>query len=77
MIFFEKLIFEQIYWCKQQQRKQDKKIMKKEITIIGAGLVGSLLSIYLCKRGYKVKIFERRADMRKEKMSACDLLTWH
>ena len=70
MIFFEKLIFEQIYWCKQQQRKQDKKIMKKEITIIGAGLVGSLLSIYLCKRGYKVKIFERRADMRKEKMSA-------
>ncbi|HRD59022.1 MAG TPA: NAD(P)-binding protein, partial [Ferruginibacter sp.] len=44
--------------------------MKKEITIIGAGLVGSLLSIYLCKRGYKVKIFERRADMRKEKISA-------
>ena len=30
----------------------------KEITIIGAGLVGSLLSIYLSKRGYKVKVFE-------------------
>lgn len=43
---------------------------KKNVTIIGAGLVGSLLSIYLSKRGYKVKIFERRADMRKEKMSA-------
>ncbi|MBL7700801.1 MAG: FAD-dependent monooxygenase [Ferruginibacter sp.] len=43
---------------------------KKKVTIIGAGLVGSLLSIYLSKRGYKVKIFERRADMRKEKMSA-------
>lgn len=44
--------------------------MKKDITIIGAGLVGSLLSIYLSRRGYKVRIYERRADMRKEKMSA-------
>jgi kynurenine 3-monooxygenase len=44
--------------------------MKKNITIIGAGLVGSLLSIYLSKRGYKVKIYERRGDMRQEKMSA-------
>jgi kynurenine 3-monooxygenase len=44
--------------------------MKKEITIIGAGLVGSLLSIYLVKRGYKVKIYERRSDMRKEKIVA-------
>ena len=44
--------------------------MKKDITIIGAGLVGSLLSIYLSKRGYKVRIYERRGDMRKEKMSA-------
>src|SRR6188474_1819833 len=42
----------------------------KEITIIGAGLVGSLLSIYLSKRGYKVKVFERSADMRKENLSA-------
>jgi kynurenine 3-monooxygenase len=45
-------------------------IMKKEITIIGAGLVGSLLSIYLSKRGYKVVIFERRKDMRQQKMQA-------
>lgn len=44
--------------------------MKKNITIIGAGLVGSLLSIYLSKKGYKVKVYERRGDMRKEKMSA-------
>ena len=41
----------------------------KEITIVGAGLVGSLLSIYLSKKGYKVKIFERRSDMRKENIS--------
>jgi kynurenine 3-monooxygenase len=44
--------------------------MKKEITIIGAGLVGSLLSIYLSKRGYKVTIYERRSDMRKSEMIA-------
>ncbi len=44
--------------------------MQKEITIIGAGLVGSLLSIYLSKQGYKVKIYERRSDMRKLSMSA-------
>lgn len=44
--------------------------MKKEITIIGAGLVGSLLSIYLSKRGYKVTIYERRPDMRKEAIVA-------
>ena len=45
-------------------------MQKKDTVIIGAGLVGSLLSIYLSKRGYKVKIFERRADMRKEDMVA-------
>lgn len=44
--------------------------MKKEVVIIGAGLVGSLLSIYLSKRGYKVKIYERRDDMRKANMIA-------
>ena len=43
---------------------------QKNTVIIGAGLVGSLLSIYLAKRGYKVKIYERRADMRKEDMVA-------
>src|ERR1043165_7510468 len=42
----------------------------KSITILGAGLVGSLLAIYLSKRGYKVEIFERRGDMRTEKMIA-------
>src|SRR6185436_19857019 len=44
--------------------------MKKDTTIIGAGLVGSLLSIYLSKRGYKVRLYERRPDMRREKTSA-------
>jgi kynurenine 3-monooxygenase len=38
--------------------------MSKHITIVGAGLVGSLLSCYLSKRGYNVSVFERRSDMR-------------
>ncbi|MCE3278414.1 MAG: FAD-dependent monooxygenase [Bacteroidetes bacterium] len=42
----------------------------KKTTIVGAGLVGSLLSIYLAKRGYKIDLFERRPDMRKAKISA-------
>jgi kynurenine 3-monooxygenase len=43
---------------------------QEKIIIIGSGLVGSLLSIYLVKRGYTVEVYERRPDMRKEKMSA-------
>ena len=43
---------------------------KKEVTLIGAGLVGSLLSAYLSQHGYKVTIYERRPDMRKETISA-------
>ena len=42
----------------------------KNFTIVGAGLVGSLLSIYLAKRGYKVTVYERRPDLRKNRMSA-------
>jgi kynurenine 3-monooxygenase len=38
---------------------------RKKVTINGAGLVGSLLSIYLSRQGYNVTMFERRADMRK------------
>jgi kynurenine 3-monooxygenase len=41
-------------------------IKQQHIAIAGAGLVGSLLSIYLAKRGFKVSVFERRPDMRKQ-----------
>lgn len=44
--------------------------MNKQVTIIGAGLVGSLVSIYMAKRGYRVNLYERRGDMRKEEMAA-------
>jgi len=43
---------------------------KETITLIGAGLVGSLLAVLLAKRGFKVEIFERRDDMRKQNISA-------
>ncbi len=32
---------------------------------MGAGLVGSLLSVYLAKEGHKVTVYERRPDMRQ------------
>ncbi|MGB0495615.1 MAG: FAD-dependent oxidoreductase [Kangiellaceae bacterium] len=40
------------------------------ITLIGAGLVGSLLAVLLAKRGIKVELYERRSDMRKSDISA-------
>ncbi|MEQ9186808.1 MAG: NAD(P)/FAD-dependent oxidoreductase [Cryomorphaceae bacterium] len=42
----------------------------KEVTIVGAGLVGSLWAVYLSKAGYKVSIYERRPDIRKAELSA-------
>lgn len=44
--------------------------MKKSISIAGAGLVGSLCALYMCKRGYKTTIFERRNDLRSEIITA-------
>lgn len=42
----------------------------KNITIAGSGLVGSLLSIYMAKKGHKVDIYERRQDARKTNIYA-------
>lgn len=39
---------------------------KKRIMIIGGGLAGSLLSLYLVRRGLPVDVFEARGDMRGE-----------
>lgn len=41
----------------------------KKIAVIGSGLVGSLLSIYLKKHGHKVTIFDRRPDIRTVEFS--------
>jgi len=43
---------------------------KRAVTILGAGLVGSVLAVLLRKRGYDVTIYERRPDMRKEAIGA-------
>ncbi len=43
---------------------------KQKVIIIGAGLAGSLLSLYLAKRGIETEIYEARGDMRLEEMSA-------
>jgi kynurenine 3-monooxygenase len=43
---------------------------KKDICIVGAGLVGSLQAIYLSRKGFNVSIYERRPDMRKQTLSA-------
>ncbi|MFC6222250.1 FAD-dependent oxidoreductase [Hymenobacter artigasi] len=37
----------------------------ERLTVMGAGLVGSLLSLYLARRGHAVEVFERRGDPRR------------
>jgi len=37
---------------------------QKNVAIVGSGLVGSLLAIFLRKQGHKVIIFDRRPDVR-------------
>src|SRR5438874_1553137 len=44
--------------------------MAGNVIIIGAGLAGSLLAIYLAKRGIAVDIYEARGDMRLEDVAA-------
>lgn len=41
----------------------------KEIAIVGSGLVGSLLAIYLKKLGHSVTVFDRRPDVRQVEFS--------
>src|SRR5688500_6797243 len=40
------------------------------VIIVGAGLAGSLLAIYLAKRGIAVDVYEARGDMRLEQVAA-------
>jgi kynurenine 3-monooxygenase len=37
----------------------------ENIIIVGAGLVGSLLSVYLARAGFKVSVYERHSDPRQ------------
>jgi kynurenine 3-monooxygenase len=40
------------------------------VSLIGAGLNGPLLALGLVQRGFRVEIYERRPDMRRERISA-------
>ena len=42
----------------------------ESLTVMGAGLVGSLLSLYLARRGHAVQVFERRPDPRQAGLQA-------
>jgi kynurenine 3-monooxygenase len=44
--------------------------MNNNITLVGAGLAGSLLSVYLAKKGFEVNVYERRPDMRNANLVA-------
>lgn len=41
-----------------------------DVTLVGAGLAGSLLAVGLAKRGLRVRMVERRPDLRKVALSA-------
>jgi kynurenine 3-monooxygenase len=42
----------------------------QKVSIVGAGLAGSLLAIYLARRGFAVDVCEARGDMRLEEVAA-------
>ena len=44
--------------------------MCEKITLVGGGLVGSLLSLILARKGFTVDVYESRDDMRKVDISA-------
>lgn len=43
---------------------------RTDLTLVGAGLAGSLLAIFLARRGLSVIIYERRPDLRRVEISA-------
>jgi kynurenine 3-monooxygenase len=38
---------------------------QRKITIVGGGMAGSLMAIFLARRGYEVEVYERRPDIRR------------
>ena len=45
-------------------------LSNENVTIVGAGLAGSLLSVMLGQRGYDVTLFEKRSDMRRQEVDS-------
>ena len=71
-----------LYWCIMQTafqnsfclksfvlRKYFCHMPKQKVIIIGAGLSGSLMAIYLAKKGIECEIYESRGDMRTAAMA--------
>jgi len=44
--------------------------MTERMVLSGAGLAGALLAVFLARRGIPVTIYERRPDMRRQRVSA-------
>jgi len=42
----------------------------RTISIAGAGLAGALLAVLLSQRGHRVRLYERRSDMRRQEIAA-------
>jgi kynurenine 3-monooxygenase len=42
---------------------------KPQVTIVGAGLAGALLACHFGRSGYRVELFEKRPDPRKQTSS--------
>jgi kynurenine 3-monooxygenase len=45
-------------------------IANNDVTIVGAGLAGTLCAILMSRRGYRVQMFERLPDMRRTQIPA-------
>ena len=43
---------------------------RETITLVGAGLAGSLLATFLARRGFRVEVYEKRPDIRRESTGA-------
>ena len=43
---------------------------RETVTLIGAGLAGSLLAVFLARRGFRVEVYEKRPDIRRESAGA-------
>jgi kynurenine 3-monooxygenase len=43
---------------------------RPSVTLLGAGLAGSLLAVYLARRGHEVTVYERLPDMRRHAIPA-------
>ena len=40
----------------------------REVTLVGGGLAGALLALMLARKGLRVTVYERRADVRVDQI---------